>query len=86
MKIGYTIFEKEYPGIESLGLDGLDLGATRKDQRNQFEVKIEKNFRAFSLFFSYAHIKNASNDPLFDWKGCLISGGLQWNIAVGKDP
>ncbi len=86
MKIGYTISEREYPGIESLGLDGLDLGTTRKDQRKHFEVKIEKNFSAVSLFFSYAHVQNASNDSLFDWKGYLISGGLQWNIVVGKTP
>ncbi len=83
LKIGYNVSQKEYPGIESLGLDGTELGLTRQDTRKQFEVKVEKNFRTISLFLNYVHVQNASNDPLFDWKGYFVSGGLQWNLFFG---
>jgi hypothetical protein len=84
VKIGYTISDKEFPGIESLGSTGAGLGATRKDKRRQFDVKVERKFSKISLFLAYSYIKNASNDALFEWKGHSISGGLEWNLAVGK--
>jgi hypothetical protein len=82
-RLGYTRSDKTFPGIESLDLDGTSLGLTRKDGRDQLEVKLEKNFIKWSAVLSYAYIRNRSNDPLFDWRGQFISGGLQWNFNLG---
>lgn len=83
-KIGYTMSDKEFPGIESLGSTGTGMGATRKDKRRQFGVKLERKFSKISLFLAYSYIKNASNDAVFEWKGHSISGGLEWNLTFGK--
>lgn len=81
--LGYTASEKEFPGIESLDLEGNPLGITRKDKRNQIEVKAEKNFPRFSVFASYYYAQNSSNDPYFDWDGHFFSVGIEWNIPLG---
>jgi hypothetical protein len=83
LKIGYTRYEKEFPGIESLDLEGNPLGVTRQDTRGQFEARLEKNFSNISLFLSYLRIDNQSNDPLFDWQGNFLSAGLEWNVFFG---
>jgi hypothetical protein len=83
LKIGYTIADKEFPGIESLSLDGDLLGITRKDVRNVIEVRVEKNFPKFSVFLSYFYINNKSNDLFFDWSGQFFSAGFEWNLFFG---
>lgn len=85
LKMGYTISEKEFPGIESLDLEGNLLGITRKDQRNQVQVKAEKVFPRFSIFLSYFFIDNSSNDLYFDWNGHFFSLGIEWNIPLGGE-
>ena len=81
--LGYTTSEKEFPGIESLDLEGNPLGITRKDERKQIEVKAEKNFPRFSVFASYYYAQNSSNDLYFDWNGHFFSVGFEWNIPLG---
>lgn len=83
LKIGYTRSEKEFPGIESMDLEGNPLGVIRQDTRAQFEARLEKNFSDFSLFFSYLYIDNHSNDSFFDWQGNFLAVGLEWNIFFG---
>ncbi len=83
LKMGYTRSEKEFPGIESMDLDGNPLGVTRQDTRTQFEARVEKNFPKFSLFFSYLYIDNQSNDSFFDWQGNFLAVGLEWNMFFG---
>ncbi|MDH4219800.1 MAG: hypothetical protein OEY18_09130 [Candidatus Aminicenantes bacterium] len=83
LKLGYTLSKKEFPGIESLDLEGNPLGLTRKDNRNQIEVRTEKNFPQFSVFLSYSYISNSSNDLYFDWNGHFFSLGIEWNIPLG---
>jgi hypothetical protein len=83
MKLGYTLYKKEFPGIESLDLEGNPLGVTRKDTRNQIEVKTEKNFPQFSVFLSYSYLSNGSNDLYFDWNGHFFSLGIEWNVSLG---
>ena len=83
MKLGYTVSEKEFPGIESLDLEGNPLGITRKDKRNQIEVRTEKNFSRFSVILSYSYVSNSSNDLYFDWNGHFLSLGIEWNIPLG---
>ncbi len=83
LKMGYTRSEKEFPGIESMDLDGNPLGMLRQDTRTQFEAKVEKNFPKFSLFFSYLYIDNQSNDSFFDWQGNFLAVGLEWNMFFG---
>jgi hypothetical protein len=83
MKLGYTLSEKEFPGIESMDLEGNPLGVTRKDKRNQIEVRTEKNFPKFSVFVFYSYINNNSNDLYFDWNGHFLSFGIEWNISLG---
>lgn len=83
-KIGYTMSDKKFPGIESLESTGNGMGVTREDRRRQLDVKLERKFSKISLFLAYSYIKNASNDALFEWKGHSISGGLEWNLAFGK--
>ena len=82
-KMGYTKAEKEFPGIDSMDLEGNPLGVTRQDSREQFEARLEKNFPKFSLFFSYLFIDNRSNDPFFDWQGNFLAVGLEWNMFFG---
>lgn len=83
LKIGYNWSEKEFPGIESLDLEGNPLGVIRQDTREQFEARLEKNFSKISLFLSYLRIDNQSNDPLFEWQGNFLSLGLEWNVFFG---
>jgi hypothetical protein len=84
VKAGYTYSDKAYPGVESMGLDGLPLGMVRSDLRHLFEARLEKNFRRLTLFVSYAHIDNTSTDPLFVWKSGYVMGGFQWNLPAGR--
>jgi hypothetical protein len=83
LKMGYTRSEKEFPGIESMDLEGNPLGVIRQDTRAQFEARVEKNFPEFSLFFSYIYIDNHSNDSFFDWQGNFLTVGLEWNVFFG---
>jgi hypothetical protein len=83
LKLGYTVSQKEFPGIESLSLEGNPLGITRKDKRKQIDVRAEKNFPRFSVFVSYFYVHNSSNDPYFDWNGHYFALGIEWNIPWG---
>lgn len=83
MKLGYTVSEKEFPGIESLDLEGNPMGITRKDKRNQIEVRTEKNFSRFSVILSYFYVNNSSNDLYFDWNGHFLALGIEWNMPIG---
>lgn len=84
LRLGYTWTDKEFPGITALGLDGLSTGITRRDRRNQIEVKVEKTFARWTAVLSAALIRNTSNDPLYDWRGPFVSLGLQWSPSFGK--
>jgi len=84
LKLMYTMDNKEFPGIESLSLEGDSLGILRKDERKQFEVRAKKNFSKFSVSVSYFYVDNDSNDSLFDWNGHFFSAGIQWNIPYGE--
>lgn len=84
IRTGYTYSDKSYPGVESMGLDGLPLGVVRNDLRHLIEARLEKSFRRLTLFVSYAHIDNVSTDPLFAWKSGYIMGGFQWNLPAGR--
>ncbi len=83
LKLGYTISNKEFPGIESFDLEGYPLGITRKDKRDQIEVRAGKNFPGFSVFLSYFFVNNRSNDLYFDWNGHFLSLGIEWNTPFG---
>lgn len=83
LKLGYTISEKEFPGIESMSLDGAPLGVTRMDRRRQAEVRIERTFSRFALILSYSAVDIRSNDPLFTWKGPFLSAGIRWDLTFG---
>lgn len=82
MKIGYTRMDKTFAGIESLDLAGEPLGTLRKDVRKQIELRAEKNFPKMTVYLSYDHLNNRSNDPYFVWKGQFISAGIDWNINI----
>ncbi len=84
LKMGYSIADREFYGIESMSLEGELLGITRKDKRKQFEAKLEKDFTRFSLFLSYVYMDNNSNDPFFDWKGNFFAAGIEWNFFFGE--
>lgn len=83
MKLGYTVSQKEFPGIQSLDLEGNLLGVTRKDDRKQVDVRLEKSFPRFSVFASYFYVDNSSNDLYFDWNGHFFAVGFEWNIPLG---
>lgn len=82
-RLGYNRTDKTFPGIESLDLEGNTLGIVRKDGRDQWDLKAEKDFGRWSLILLYAYIRNESNDPLFNWSGGFISGGFQWSFGWG---
>ncbi len=84
LKLGYTGFMKEFPGIDALDLEGESLGFLRQDRRNQWEARLEKNFSALSLYFNYSYVRNRSNDPLFNWQGHFLSVGVQWSLSWGN--
>jgi hypothetical protein len=84
IKGGYTYSDKTYPGVESLGLDGLPLGIVRNDVRHLFEARLEKSFRRFSIYVAYSHIDNASTDPLFSWSSGYVMGGFQWDLPARR--
>lgn len=84
LKMEYTMGSKEFPGIESLSLEGESLGVTRKDRRNQAEVRVEKNFPRLTLFLNYSYVANHSNDPFFEWTGHFLSAGIEWNLFIGE--
>jgi hypothetical protein len=84
LKFGYTRFDKRFPGIEAIDLAGTSLGLLRRDARKQWDIRLEKNFPAFTLYAFYTFIDNASNDPLFDWKGHFIGVSAEWRLSWGK--
>ena len=83
LKLGYTGFRKEFPGIEAMNLEGETLALLRQDKRNQWEARLEKNFSAFSLYLNYSYVNNHSNDPLFEWQGHFLSVGVEWGVNWG---
>ena len=84
LKVDLKYSDKEFPGIESLTLDGEPLGITRNDQRSQLGVKLQKNFARITLFLAFSHVVNRSNDPYYDWKGNYLTVGLTWNHFYGE--
>jgi hypothetical protein len=84
LKMGYTVSDKTFPGIEGLTLDGIPTGVIRHDRRNQIETRLEKAFSKFSVFLSYSFIDNKSNDPFFDWRSGFLTGGIEWRLPFGK--
>jgi len=84
LKLGYTASVKRFPGIDALDLEGTALGVLRRDTRGQWEVRLQKDFAAFSLTAFYSRIHNSSNDPLFDWKGNFFGVSLAWHVNWGK--
>ncbi len=84
IKAGYTYSDKTYPGVESLGPDGLPLGVVRNDIRHLFEARLEKEFRRLTVFVAYSRIRNGSTDPLFVWTSGYIMGGLQWSLPAAR--
>lgn len=84
LRLGYTWTDKEFPGIESLDLEGVALGLTRRDERDQIDVSLEKSFKRWSAVLSYGHIRNRSNDPLYAWSGPFVSLGLRWSPPIGE--
>jgi hypothetical protein len=84
MKVDFKYTDKEFPGIESLNLDGESLGVTRNDQRSQFGVRVQKNFASLTLLLSYSCVVNRSNDPYYDWKGNYLTVGFFWDHFYGE--
>jgi len=84
LKLGYTGFVKEFPGIEAFDLAGTSLGPLRRDTRNQWEARLQKDFTTFTLYAYYSYVDNASNDPLFDWKGHFLGVSVEWRLNWGK--
>jgi hypothetical protein len=64
-------------------MEGLSLGMLRQDTRNQWEARLEKNFRSLSVYLNYSSVDNRSNDLLFDWHGHFLTAGVEWNINWG---
>ncbi len=84
LKAGYTHSDKTYPGVDSMGLDGLPLGLVRNDTRDLIEARLEKSFRRLTVFVAYSHIANDSSDPLFVWRSGYVMGGFQWSLPAAR--
>jgi hypothetical protein len=84
MKVDFKYTDKEFPGIESLNLDGEPIGVTRNDQRSQWGVRVQKNFARITLFLAYSYVVNRSNDPYYDWKGNYLTVGFTWDYFYGE--
>ncbi len=83
LKLGYTGFRKEFPGIEAMNLEGEPLDLLRQDKRNQWEARLEKNFSRLSFYIHYSYVINHSNDALFEWQGHFLSVGVDWRLTWG---
>ena len=83
LKLGYTIVDKEFPGIAAYALDGTPLGSMRRDKRGTLDLRLEKTFARFGVFLAASSVRNDSSDPLFAWKGYSIQGGLTWTPFSG---
>jgi hypothetical protein len=83
LKMGYTRSLKNFPGIEAMDLEGASLGVLRKDQRNQWDARLERSFSGFSIVLAYSYVDNSSSDPLFKWQGHFLSFGIDWNLNWG---
>jgi hypothetical protein len=83
MKVDFKYTDKEFPGIDSLNLDGEPIGITRNDQRNQLGVMVKKNFATITMFLSYSYVINRSNDPYYDWEGNSLTVGFTWDHFYG---
>jgi len=86
LKLGYTRSKKDFPGIDALDMEGVSLGILRQDTRNQWEARLEKNFRTLSVYLNYSYMDNRSNDLLFDWRGHFLMAGVEWNLNWGVRP
>lgn len=84
LKTGYTYADRTFPGVESMGLDGVPLGLVRNDRRRLLEARLQKDFRRLSVFVAYSYVDNTSTDPLFVWKSHFITGGFEWNLPAGR--
>lgn len=84
LRLGYTWTDKEFPGIEAMGLDGLPLSETRRDRRGQIEARLEKTFARWTAVLAVAFIRNDSNDPLYEWSGPSVSLSLDWRPGPRK--
>jgi hypothetical protein len=84
LKLGYTWSDKRFPGIEAMDLTGTSLGLLRRDVRSQWDIRLEKNFPAFTLYAFYSYVRNVSNDPLFDWTGNYLGVSVEWRMNWGK--
>jgi hypothetical protein len=84
MKVDLMYTDKDFPGIESLTLDGEPLGLTRNDQRSQLGVRLQKNFARITIVLSYSYVVNRSNDPYYDWAGNYLTVGFTWNHFYGE--
>jgi hypothetical protein len=83
LKLGYTIVDKEFPGIAAYALDGTPLGSMRRDKRGTLDLRLEKTFARFGVFLTASSVRTDSNDPLFAWKGYSLQGGLTWTPFSG---
>jgi hypothetical protein len=84
LKTGYVFSDRSYPGVESLSADGLPLGLVRSDRQHLVEARLQKDFRALSVFVAYAHIDNTSTDPLFVWKSPFLTAGIEWRLPTAR--
>ncbi len=64
LKTGYTYSDKTYPGVESMGVDGLPLGLVRNDRRQPASKpgckRISGGSRSSSLFPCRQHIDRSA--------------------------
>jgi hypothetical protein len=84
MKLDFKYTDKDFPGIESLNLDGEPLGVTRSDQRSHLSVNVKKTFARITLFLAYSYVINRSNDPYYDWTGNYLTVGFTWDHFYGE--
>jgi hypothetical protein len=85
LKTDFAYSDKDFPGIESLNLDGESLGVTRQDKRSQWGMSVKKTFARITLFLSYTYVDNRSNDPYYDWQGNYFSVGFTWDHFYGGE-
>lgn len=84
MKMSYTFLDRNFPGVESMALDGNSLGITRADRRHFAAIRVEKAFRRFAVYLAAGHVDNRSTDPHFVWKSSYVQAGLEWNAPFGR--
>ncbi len=78
VRLSYGLQEKEYGLLPAFSLDGLQISDHREDRRTYWSIlgRTGLGQTGLELTVSATFIRNASNDPYYDYRNTAISTGI----------